>query len=266
MVQFSGVLTKMKTEWTDPVQYFLDLENDFLALNQFIGKTITWKHDGFECLACGLNKKIFRQGMCFECFQTEPQAGEWIFRPELSRAHLDEEDRDLVYEKKMQLQPHIVYLALSGGLKVGVTRVSQIPTRWIDQGATAAIPLVEVPNRYLAGSAEVALKSHYNDKTSWQKMLKNHEESTRLEEERAKAAAWLPEEVKTYYSPETPKIYTFKYPVENYPAKVTSVGFDKTPTIQDKLSGIRGQYLIFESGRVLNIRNHEGYRVVLQLG
>ena len=48
-------------------------------------------------------------------------------RPELSQAHLDIEDRDLTYEKKVQLQPHIVYLAVSSGLKVGVTRKTQVP-------------------------------------------------------------------------------------------------------------------------------------------
>ncbi len=94
-------------------------------------------------------------------------------KPELSTAHLDIEDRDLDYEKRVQLQPHIVYLALSSEVKVGVTRKTQVPTRWIDQGAVQAIPIVEVPNRYLAGITEVALKNHFADKTNWQKMLKN---------------------------------------------------------------------------------------------
>lgn len=266
MAQFQGVLTKMKTEWKNPIRYLLNFENDFIQVNQLINKKIKYNHEGYECLACGLNKKIFRQGFCFDCFQTEAQAGEWIFRPELSKAHLDEEDRDLDYEKKMQLQPHIVYLALSGGLKVGVTRASQVPTRWIDQGATAAIPILEVPNRYLAGLAEVALKNHFSDKTSWQRMLKNHEEnSVNLSEERTRASEFLPEEVKKYYASKTPDIFQFTYPVKNYPVKVVSVSLDKTPNFTDILIGIRGQYLIFESGRVLNIRNHEGYKVVIDI-
>lgn len=266
MALFRGVLTKMITEWADPVKYILDFESDFIQMNQLIGRKVQWKHDGYECLACGLNKKIFRQGFCFDCFQTEARAGEWIFRPELSKAHLDEEDRDLAYEKKMQLQPHIVYLALSGGLKVGVTRASQVPTRWIDQGATAAIPILEVPNRYLAGVAEVALKNHFNDKTSWQRMLKNHEEtSVDLRDERLKAGKLLPDEVKQYYTTQAPDIYQFTYPVKNYPIKVFSATFDKTPEFTDVLAGIRGQYLLFESGQVLNIRNHEGYKVLMEV-
>src|SRR5690606_32085347 len=102
-----------------------------------------------------------------------PQAADWITKPELSTAHLDQEDRDLEYEKKVQLKPHIVYLANSSNVKVGVTRKTQVPTRWIDQGAHEAIEIVEVPNRYLAGITEVALKDHVADKTNWRKMLKN---------------------------------------------------------------------------------------------
>ena len=100
---------------------------------------------------------------------SSPAVGDWIMKPELSTAHLDIEDRDLEYEKRIQLQPHVVYLALSSEVKVGVTRKTQVPTRWIDQGAVQAIPIVEVPNRYLAGITEVALKNHFADKTNWQK-------------------------------------------------------------------------------------------------
>src|SRR5699024_12472529 len=67
----------------------------------------------------GLEKKIWRQGFCYNCFFEIPQAAEWIINPELSRAHLGIEDRDLEYEKKVQLQPHIVYLANSSSVKVG---------------------------------------------------------------------------------------------------------------------------------------------------
>ena len=170
---YEGVLTKMQTEFSNPIQYYLVFETSFLSLNQLLNKSLEINFVGYQCLNCGKKKKIFRQGFCYDCFMSSASAGEWIMKPELSTAHLDIEDRDLVYEKKVQLQPHIVYLALSSDVKVGVTRRTQVPTRWIDQGAVQAIPIVEVPNRYLAGITEVALKNHYADKTNWQKMLKN---------------------------------------------------------------------------------------------
>ncbi|MDT8415573.1 MAG: DUF2797 domain-containing protein [Flavobacteriaceae bacterium] len=265
-MHFEGVLKKMKTEPARPVNYFLALDGDFLHINQLMGQKLAIKHMGYECLGCGLNKKIFRQGYCYDCFMSLPQAGDWIMRPELSRAHLDEEDRDLSYEKQMQLQPHIVYLAQSGGLKVGVTRATQVPTRWIDQGATEAIALVEVPNRYLAGVAEVALKNHYSDKTHWQKMLKNQEEKVDLNLVREQAKVYLPEEILPYYSKTDSGLYQIHYPVSVYPNKVRSLTLDKNPDFIDTLSGVRGQYLIFESGAVFNVRNHEGFRVGLDLG
>src|SRR5690606_42098080 len=106
----------------------------------------------------------YRQGFCYDCFYRSAEAGDWIMRPKLSTAHLDITDRDLEYEIRVQLQPHVVYLALSSELKVGVTRKSQVPTRWIDQGAVQALSIMEVPNRYLAGITEVALKNHFSDK------------------------------------------------------------------------------------------------------
>ena len=139
---YHGVLTKMQTEFKDPIQYYLVFENDFIHINQIIGQTIDIKHVGFQCLSCGLNKQIYRQGFCRDCFFDKPVAGDWIMRPELSTAHLDKEDRDLEYEKKVQLQPHIVYLANSSNVKVGVTRKTQVPTRWIDQGTHEALEIV----------------------------------------------------------------------------------------------------------------------------
>ncbi len=146
-MNYQGVLKKMRTEIGSPVQYYLILENDFINLNQALDKYLEISFLKYECLNCHLDKPIFRQGFCKSCFFEIPQAADWIMRPELSKAHLDKEDRDLAFEKKMQLQPHIVYLANSSNVKVGVTRKDQIPTRWIDQGAHEAIEIVEVPNR-----------------------------------------------------------------------------------------------------------------------
>ena len=181
-------------------------------------------------------------------------------RPELSTAHLDKEDRDLAYEKKMQLQPHIVYLANSSNVKVGVTRKAQVPTRWIDQGAHEAIEIVEVPNRYLAGITEVALKDHVSDKTSWQKMLKNDIEDVDLTEWRAKLKQYIPEEAADYFIDSNTET-NLEFPVLQYPEKVKSLNLDKTLSYEGVLKGIKGQYLIFEDQTVFNVRGSEGYYV-----
>ena len=262
---YEGVLTKMQTELGNPIQYYLVFENSFLNLNQLLNKEVEITFQGYQCLNCGKKRKIFRQGFCYDCFMSSPSVGDWIMKPELSTAHLDIEDRDLAYEKRVQLQPHILYLALSSEVKIGVTRGTQVPTRWIDQGAVQAIPIVEVPNRYLAGIAEVALKNHYADKTNWQKMLKNEVPTVDLVQERIKAGSYLPEEVKAYFSSQQPTITEMHYPVEAYPKKVTSLSLDKMPTYSGKLSGIKGQYLLFQDGTVFNVRTFEGYVVKIQL-
>ena len=263
-MNYQGTLSKMQTEFGNPIQYYLVFENSFLNLNQLLGKPMEIEFQGYQCLNCGKAKKIFRQGFCYDCFMSSPAVGDWIMKPELSTAHLDIEDRDLEYEKRVQLQPHVVYLALSSEVKVGVTRKTQVPTRWIDQGAVQAIPIVEVPNRYLAGITEVALKNHFADKTNWQKMLKNEVPNMDLISERNKVFDWLPTEVKDYF-PKEEKIIQFDFPVLQYPKKVTSLNLDKTPNFSGTLTGIKGQYLLFEDGTVFNVRTYEGYVVKMSL-
>ena len=260
-MQYEGVLTKMQTEFGNPIQYYLVFEDSFLNVNQMVGKEVTIDFVGYQCLNCGKKKKIYRQGFCYDCFYSSAAVGDWIMRPELSTAHLGVADRDLEYEQKVQLQPHIVYLALSSEVKVGVTRKTQVPTRWIDQGANEAITIVEVPNRYLAGITEVALKNHYADKTNWRKMLTNDIELVDLVAERLKLEALIPEEAREYFVLDKNDLYQMDYPVEVYPTKVKSLNLDKTPSFQGKLMGVKGQYLIFEDNTVFNIRGSEGYIV-----
>jgi len=262
---YQGVLTKMQTEMGDPIQYYLVFEDSFLNMNQLLNKEIEINFVGYECLNCHKKKKIYRQGFCYDCFYSSPAVGDWIMRPELSTAHLGIADRDLDYEQKVQLQPHIVYLALASEVKVGVTRKTQVPTRWIDQGATQAIAIVEVPNRYLAGITEVALKDHYTDKTNWRKMLQSTGESFDLIAEKVKVESLIPSEVQEYFYSQKNDLYELHYPVLNYPAKVASLNLDKTPSFQGKLTGIKGQYLIFENGTVFNIRGSEGYVVEINV-
>src|SRR5690554_2495022 len=160
-MEYKGVLKKMITENGSPIQYYLVFESDFLNINQLLDKKVAINFLGYQCLNCNLEKKIYRQGFCYDCFFEIPQAAEWIINPELSKAHLGIEDRDLEYEKSVQLKPHIVYLANSSTVKVGVTRKTQVPTRWIDQGAHEAIEIVEVPNRYLADRKSTRLNSSH---------------------------------------------------------------------------------------------------------
>ncbi|RIV73863.1 DUF2797 domain-containing protein [Flagellimonas aequoris] len=257
---YEGVLRKMQTENGHPIQYFMTLGSDFLNLNQMLDRELQIDFIKFQCLNCGEDKPIYRQGFCKSCFYETPLAGDWIMKPELSTAHLDQEDRNLEYEKKMQLQPHIVYLANSSNIKVGVTRKSQVPTRWIDQGAHEAIEIVEVPNRYLAGITEVALKDHVSDKTSWQKMLTNRIEDVDLVEWRDKLKPFIPDEVADYFIENNGETH-LEFPVHQYPEKVKSLNLDKTPSYKGVLKGIKGQYLIFEDSTVFNVRGNEGYYV-----
>ena len=263
-MKYTGVLKKMSTENTSPVNYYLDMGDDFLNMNQLINKKLSIEFVKYQCLACGKDKKIFRQGFCYDDFYKQPQAGDWIMRPELSTAHLNKEDRDLEFEKKMQLQPHVVYLANSSNVKVGVTRKAQIPTRWIDQGAHEAIEIVEVPNRYLAGITEVALKDHVADKTNWRKMLTNNVEDVDLCEERDKLFEYVPEEAKPYLI-ENNKETHFSFPVEQYPEKIKSLNLDKTQRYSGILKGVKGQYLLFDDNTVFNVRNWEGYVVDIDI-
>ncbi|MET2983676.1 DUF2797 domain-containing protein [Aureibaculum conchae] len=264
-MKYSGVLQKMMTELASPVQYYLQLENDFINVNQLLGKTLEITFVKYECLNCHLDKPIYRQGFCKNCFYDIPQAADWIMRPELSTAHLGKEDRDLEYEKKVQLQPHIVYLANSSNVKVGVTRKAQVPTRWIDQGAHEAIEIVEVPNRYLAGITEIALKEHISDKTNWRKMLTNDIIDVDLLAEKEKLAKFIPDEAKPYYLENHIKETNIEFPVLQYPTKVKSLSLRKTPNYSGVLKGIKGQYVIFEDNTVFNIRGSEGHYIQLNL-
>lgn len=260
---FQGVLQKMLTEIGNPVRYYLQLQNDFLVVNELINRKIRLYFSRFQCLNCGSEQPIFRQGFCKKCFFEVPQAADWIMHPELSKAHLNIEERDLDYEKRMQLQPHYVYLANSSSVKVGVTRKSQTPTRWIDQGAHEALVIAELPNRYLAGVTEVALKQHISDKTNWRKMLTNSIENIDLKKVKLDLLPFIPEEVKPYVV-QTEEIY-IHFPVEKYPKQIKTLNLLNTPTYEGILTGIKGQYLIFEDDTVFNVRSNEGLVVRLTI-
>ena len=259
-----GALLKMPTELNDPVDYFLTLGEEKIYMNDLIGKDIALTYlDEIHCIRCGREtKKSFHQGYCYPCFRTAPQTDDCILRPEMCRAQ-DGISRDMEWSKDHCLQDHIVYLAVSSGLKVGVTRIAQVPTRWIDQGASYAIKIARAPNRYTAGVMEVNLKKHFADKTNWRNMLSNKvDHHVQLLKEKAKAREVVRKDMAKYFI-EDQEVLEIHYPVQDFPQKVNSFSFDKEVVIEGKLNGIKGQYLIFEGGRVLNIRKHNGYEVEL---
>ena len=264
-MRVTGRILKMRAKLADKVIYHLPVEKELVSMTELVGKKISLRYEHeIYCINCG-NKtnKSFSQGFCYSCFISSPEAAECIIRPELCKAH-EGIGRDMQWEKEHHLQEHFVYLALSSEIKVGVTRSTQVPTRWIDQGASSVIRFAKVPYRYLAGVIEVALKDHFTDKTSWQKMLKNEVlEGVDLVEEKWKAEDFLSRELKPYMS-EDDTITEITYPVISYPQKVKSLDFEKQDVVSGKLMGIKGQYLIMEDNSVLNIRKHSGYVVSVE--
>tara|TARA_B100001113_G_scaffold351095_1_gene349472 strand:- start:678 stop:1469 length:792 start_codon:yes stop_codon:yes gene_type:complete len=251
-------LTKMSVSNGMPIQYYL---NQTLCINDYLNQTLQIQHTGNKhCIACNRKiRKTFFEGLCYPCFQSSPLASECIIRPELCQAHLGK-GRDPEWEAKYHNQPHIVYLAISSGLKVGITQSTNTPTRWIDQGAISAIRIAEVPYRYLAGCIEVTLKDHVSDRTAWQKMLKNDIPNIDLITEKNRIVNLLPTQYHQYLLTDT-HFDSFDYPVNHYPQKVKSINLDKIPLYNGVLTGIKGQYLLFSDGFVLNIRKHSGYEV-----
>lgn len=263
-MHFTGRISKMSSVLDNPIQYYLNLGNDLLHMNQLFGRNFMLKHIGYSCMECGRDEKLYRMGFCKKCFFESPYASETILKPELSQAHLGIEERNLEVEKEIQLQPHIVYLAYTGDVKVGVTRESQVPTRWIDQGATFAIPIAKTNNRYEAGVIEVEFKKHLADKTNWRKMLQDDREgAVDLLEFRNQIAHLFPNESK-HFAIDEKEVWKLDFPYEA-PEKINSFTLDAKPEFEGILKGIKGQYLHFEGGNFINVRGHEGYVVDLEI-
>src|SRR3989338_552219 len=265
MKTISGTLRKMPTELTNPVQYHLLLDNEKIALNPLLGKTIKLVFTGeIHCIECGRKtNKSFQQGYCFPCYRELLKCNLCMIHPE--RCPFQGQCPADHWVSAGCSQPHIVYLANSSGLKVGVTRQSQVPTRWIDQGATQALPIFKVVNRYQAGLIEDALKSIFKDKTNWRAMLKGQIEPIDLNQARLQLIQkWQTlktkpslKELKAINEITNQSIIEITYPVLQYPAHIKTFDFDKTPAIEGQLLGIKGQYLIFDQG-VINIRKFGG--------
>lgn len=268
-----GNLRKMKVELGNPVQYQLPLNEQLVDLNPLIGQPLKLVHTGnIACVNCNRAiKKSFNQGYCYPCFTSLAQCDMCIMKPET--CHYEAGTcREPAWGEEFCYQPHYVYLANSSGVKVGITRGTQIPTRWIDQGAIQALPILKVKSRHVSGLVEVAIGQHVSDKTSWQRMLKNQVEAVDLKAKRDELLALCDAEIAGVIQrfgadaveslPDADAV-DIEFPVTTYPLKVKSFNFDKTAEVAGVLQGIKGQYLLFDTG-VINIRKFTGYEVELQ--
>ena len=265
MYKYSGQISKLKSHLNNPIDYQLPIGKHMIAINNFIGKNITLEFNNeIRCIKCDLKiKKTFMQGYCYPCFISSPQTSECILKPELCKAHLGEA-RDMDWAKKHCLQDQYVYLSLTSNLKVGVTRYTQIPTRWIDQGAHKALIFAKTPNRYTAGIMEKALSQHISDRTYWRRMLLGEYPKLNLNEEKNKLINILDSKLKQYITSDKQEI-KLNYPIINKSEKIKSLNFDKTPIIFGKLNGIKGQYLFLNNDSVLNIRKYTGYIIKIKI-
>jgi hypothetical protein len=265
-----GVTEKMRTQLSNPVQYQLLLNGNSIDLNPYLGKAITLRFTGkIACVHCHKSiKKTFNQGYCYPCFSRLAQCDMCILKPETCHYHLGT-CREPMWGETFCFQPHIVYLANSSGIKVGITRQSQIPTRWIDQGAVQALPIFKVASRYMAGLIEVELAKHVSDKTSWQQMLKSQPAPIDLVAQRDLLLTECVDELARIRQQFAPAMMTLlpdesvvniQFPVNHYPNKLNSFNLDKQPEVSGVLQGIKGQYLLLDTG-VINIRKFTGYEL-----
>jgi hypothetical protein len=264
-----GRLEKMTAVHDTPIRYELVLNHQRVPLNDLIGKTVTLRHTGLlYCLHCNMPmKKSFNQGYCYPCFSRLAQCDMCMMKPETCH-HAFGTCRDAKWAESFCFQPHIVYLSNTSGLKVGITRHTQIPTRWIDQGAIQALPIFQVTSRRMSGLIETTVAKHVADKTQWQRMLKHQIEPLDLIVERDKLLEICAEELDDLFFENDGEIefladakaVDLNYPIDVAPLKVSALNFDKTPHISGVLNGIKGQYLIFDKG-VLNVRKFGGYEI-----
>lgn len=267
-----GQLRKMQAKLENPVAYQLPLSEQWVPLNPLLGQTLKLQFSGnIYCIHCGRKiSKSFNQGFCYPCFSTLAQCDMCIVKPEQCH-YADGTCREPDWGLQHCMQGHYVYLANSSGIKVGITRQTQIPTRWIDQGAVQALPIMKVASRLISGLVEIEIAKHVSDKTSWQRMLKNQFQSVDLQvkkDELIKICSPVFTEIRERFGGSAIELLpaeepvTINYPVIHYPEKVKSFNFDKTPVVSGILQGIKGQYLLFDNG-VINIRKFAGYEVEL---
>ncbi len=274
--EYTGILRKMVTSWSSghPVQYRIPVGSERLLLNDQIGSPVRLEHTGnIYCLHCGeLTNKSFGQGYCYKHFMSLAQNDACIMSPE--KCHYDQGTcREPAWGESNCMQTHYVYLSNASSIKVGITRGGQIPTRWIDQGATQAIAIARVTSRQLAGFLEIVFKKHVADKTNWRTMLKGTADQLDMVSERDRLFELAKDDLNELVNEHGLAAiqllthgdeFTIDYPVTQYPEKVTSFNLDKSPLVEGTLLGIKGQYLILDTG-VINVRRFGGYEINLSL-
>ena len=265
-----GQLQKMVGRLDSPVTYELPIGDERLPLNPLLGKTLRLEYTGnIFCIHCGRRtSKSFNQGFCYPCFQTLAQCDSCIIAPE--KCHYDAGTcREPEWAQDHCMQDHIVYLANSSGLKVGITRASQVPVRWIDQGAVQALPVLRVRTRQQSGFAEHVIRQHTTDRTNWRAMLRGdvedidlHAESTTLLKECESEIADLQQQFGFHAISvlNGMEVVNIRYPVLEHPQTLSSFNLDKDAVVEGMLLGIKGQYLILDCG-VINIRRFTAYEV-----
>ncbi|MEP5321860.1 DUF2797 domain-containing protein [Marinobacter alexandrii] len=266
------MVRKMRTELAETVQYHLLFGDTEVSANALLGQAISLEYTGvINCVHCNRKtNKSFSQGYCYPCFKRLAQCDTCIVKPELCHHHLGT-CREPEWGEQNCMIDHIVYLSNTSGVKVGITRGSQVPTRWMDQGATQAQPIFRVSNRLQSGEVETTFAKHIADKTNWQAMLKGNNGDRDLEAERQRLMSECAAEIELLRERnglqaitvlENEAVTQIRYPVLEFPTKVKSFNLDKTPEISGTLMGIKGQYLIFDTG-VINMRKYGGYHVAL---
>lgn len=265
-----GHLRKMQTTLADTVEYKLPVGDELIAINSLLGQTIKLSYTAqINCIHCGRkSNKSFNQGYCYPCFKKLAQCDTCIVSPE--KCHYFEGTcREPEWGDEFCMKDHYVYLANSSGVKVGITRGTQIPTRWMDQGAIQALPIFRVSNRLQSGAVEMVYKKHIADKTNWRTMLKGEVDVIDLLAERDRLFSQCSDEISSLQEKfglqavqpiNDADSVTINYPVLEYPTKITSMNFDKQADIEGALMGIKGQYLIMDIG-VINIRKFAGYHI-----
>ncbi|MGO1296425.1 MAG: DUF2797 domain-containing protein [Vibrio sp.] len=267
----TGVLNKMHANLGTVTSYRLPVGDQLVELNALIGTELHLEHTGnIFCSNCGKKtKKSYAQGHCFPCMKKLASCDMCIMKPEL--CHYEQGTcREPEWGEKNCMVDHFVYLSNTSGLKVGITRHTQIPTRWIDQGAMQGLPIFKVKTRYISGLIEVELAKHIADKTNWRTLLKMDATPMSLSEHFIELRPLLEDkiaEVRARFGEDAiEELHTqstdIQYPVEHYPNKIVSHNFDKNPVVQGTLQGIKGQYLMFDTG-VINVRKFTSYEVIV---
>lgn len=269
LVDVTGRLRKMPAQVGDPVSYTIAVGDTRIPLNDLVGRSLRLDFEGvIRCVHCDRKTaKSFNQGFCYPCFRKLAACDTCIMSPEKCHYHLGT-CREPEWGETHCMVEHVVYLANSSGLKVGITRASQVPTRWIDQGAVDAIPMVRVASRYLAGLVEVACKAHVADRTNWRAMLKGDVPELDLEAERSNMLGLVSADLEALRATHGQDAIrevdeqglALSYPVQVWPGKIKTHNLDKTPRVEGVLEGIKGQYLMLDTG-VINIRKFTGYEI-----